>query len=51
MAPHKKYKIIIRKNISLKKKGEEKDTIPRMEAQMPRTTGAVLKVKMKRKND
>ena len=33
------------------KNEQPKDTIPRMKAQMPRTTGTVLKVKLKRKND
>lgn len=35
----------------VKKDSVRNDTLPRMQAQMPRTTGAVLKVKMKRKND
>lgn len=39
---------IVRKD-SIQRDSVRNDTLPRMQAQMPRTTGAVLKVKMKRK--
>lgn len=48
----RKRKIKVSQKARIRKKSEQsKDTMPRMKAQMPRTTGAVLKVKLKRKND
>lgn len=48
----RKRKIKVSQKARIRKKSEQpKDTIPRMKAQMPRTTGAVLRVKLKRKND
>ena len=46
----RKGKIKVSQKARVRKKNEQpKDTIPRMKAQMPRTTGAVLKVKLKQK--
>ena len=48
----RKGKIKVSQKAHVRKKSEQpKDTMPRMKAQMPRTTGAVLKIKLKRKND
>ena len=48
----RKRKIKVSQKACIRKKSEQsKDTMPRMKAQMPRTTGAVLKIKLKRKND
>lgn len=47
-----KARVKVKSKAQVKKKGtKKKEEIPRMKAQMPRTTGAVLKVKLKRKND
>lgn len=42
---------IVHRNDATRVERQNIDTIPRMKAQMPRTTGPVLKVKIKRKND
>lgn len=45
-----KAKVKVKTKAQIKKKGtKRKEDIPRMKAQMPRTTGAVLKLKLKRK--
>lgn len=44
----KKRRVRIKQKAQVRKKGEG-DSIPRMKAQMPRTTGAVMKVKVKKK--
>ena len=45
----RKGKIKVSQKARVRKKSEQpKDTIPRMKAQMPRTNGVVLKVKIKR---
>lgn len=44
----RKGKIKVSQKARVRKKSEQpKDTIPRMKAQMPRTNGVVLKVKIK----
>jgi hypothetical protein len=51
-AKKKKGRIVVSQKAKIVKKGTQtakKDTLQRMDAQMPRTNGAVLKVKIKRK--
>lgn len=50
MAAHKKYKIIISKNISLKKKGSVRnDTLPKAPTKVP-NNGATFKVKIRKRD-
>lgn len=49
-AKKRKGKVVIKETAKVRKKGSEKrDTIPKMETQLPRDNGAVFRVKIKRK--
>lgn len=47
----RRRRIVVKQRARVRKKSERKDTLQRMEAQMPRNNGATIKVRLRKRNN